>query len=94
MKEPENREPPVKVKLLTLWMIDKELQDEPSEHIISCGIWETRSVFYIDNKRAYELVCVVPMHKDIKLGDTRKMYEEVILSLCHPVEITHLPKIF
>ena len=84
----------VKIKLLTLWMMDKKIfQKEPSDHIISCGIWETRSVSYVDSRRCYEFVCVMPMHQDLKFGDTRRMYEDVILMLCHPVQITHLPKI-
>jgi hypothetical protein len=87
-------EVPVKVKLLTLWMMDKEFEPrEPDEYMISCGMWETCYVFYKDNHRAYELMCVLPMHKDLKIGDTRRMYEDVILALCHPVQITHLPKI-
>jgi hypothetical protein len=88
-------ESPVRIKLLTLWMMDKEfLQRDPSTHFISCGIWQTQSVFYdVDDNRAYEFVCVWPMHKDLKFGDTRKMYEETILHMCHQIEITHLPKI-
>lgn len=94
LPNPVLAEVPVKVKLLTLWMMDQEFEPrEPDEHFISLGMWETRSVFNEPGKRWYELVCVLPMHKNLKIGDTRKMYEDVILALCHPVQITHLPKI-
>jgi len=94
LTKPMLAEVEVKVKLLTLWMMDKEFEPkEPDEHMISCGVWETRSVFYKDNSRVYELACVLPMHRNLKIGDTRKMYEDVILALCHPVKITHLPKL-
>lgn len=86
--------PAVKVKLFTLWMMDKQFESrDPYEHMISLGIWETRSVMYKDNQRAYELFCVMPMSDKLKIGDTRRMYEDAILALCHPVMITHLPKI-
>ncbi len=83
------------VKLLTWWMLDSktEVGMTPSDGLISHGIWEARSVYITDDKRVYEFVCVMPHHNDIKLGDRRKMYEEVILMLCHPVMITHLPKL-
>ncbi len=84
---------PVKVKLLTLWMIDKEYETKDvNKHSISHGVWETISVFIKEGKRAYQLKCVWPAHKDLKTGETRKMYEDVLLELCHQVKIVDLPK--
>lgn len=86
---------PPKVKLLTLWMFDAHLETparEPNDHFISHGIWETRSAFFKDDRRAYELVCRMPMHPKLQVGDTRRMYEDVILGLCHQVVIQSLPK--
>ncbi len=86
--------PPVKVKLLTFWMRDKEFPiKEPHKHFISHGVWQTSAVEWKDHKRVYELTCAWPMHDKRKVGDTIKMYEGVLIALCHPVEITHLPKI-
>ena len=57
-------------------------------------IAETRAVQEIgQTTRHYELVCVVSYHKNIKVGDIRKMDEDTILLMCHPVQLQHLPKI-
>jgi hypothetical protein len=84
------------IKLLTWWMIDPAFESRsPSDdsHIISHGIWEARSVFINEDSRAYEFVCIMPHHDSIKIGDKRKMYEDVVLAMCHPVTLTHLPKL-
>ncbi len=87
-------EAPVKVKLLTLWMKDNEYADDKvCKYSISHGIWETIGVFIHNGRRAFNLRCVWPMHKDLKIGDTRKMSEDALIMLSHQVEITHLPKL-
>lgn len=85
---------PVFVKLLTLWMIDDEYQStDLSPVIIGHGIWETRGVDEINGDRIYDLVCVTSYHKDLKVGDKRRMNEESIMVLCHEVKLIHLPKV-
>jgi hypothetical protein len=85
---------PVKIKLLTLWMMDKENEsDKPSTGVISHGIWETISVIAHEGKRVYKFRCVWPFHKDIKLGQEVSMYNDVVIALCHEVKLIHLPKI-
>lgn len=85
-----------KVKLLTLWVLDWNYQsNQPSDNTISHGIWETIEVEVLENKtgRVYTLVCVSPNHPSLKVGDKRRMYESVIIELCHRVVIRHLPKL-
>lgn len=80
------------IKLLTLWALNKNLEfRNVSKGIICHGIWETYGVEITKDRRVYELVCVAPSHKDLKAGDSVKMYEAWILFMCHPVEIKHLP---
>lgn len=83
------------IKSLTWWTLDSEYESKVSgtnTHVLGGGIWEARSAFINEDSRAYEFVCVISFHADVKLGDTRKMYEDVVLALCHPVTLTHLPK--
>ncbi len=83
------------IKLLTWWMLDSEYESKLSptnRHSLGGGIWEARSAFIKDESRAYEFVCVMPFHDDVKIGDTRKMYEDVVIMMCHQVTLTHLQK--
>lgn len=90
---PKQRKEPT-VKLLTLWMRDNGFEErQVSDSFICYGIWETFEVLEEGNSRVYTLRCVWPMHRDLKVGDERKMYELVILALCHQVKIQHLPKV-
>lgn len=84
----------VVIKLLTLWMLDDKFEsNEPAIGIISKGIWETQGVQEIEDSRIYDLVCVMSYHKDIKVGDKKRMNEDVIIGLCHEVKLSHLPKV-
>lgn len=84
------------VKLLTLWMWDKEysggVKQKPHEHIISFGIWEALSVEVNGEYRVYTLRCVLPMHENLKFGEIRRMDETILLLLCHRVTIEHHAK--
>lgn len=83
-----------KVSLFTLWMMDASCHPNyPDETYISCGIWETREVLFDGKERMFKLVCVMPMHYTLKVGDDRVMHEFVLLQLCHQVKITPLRKI-
>lgn len=94
-KEPEQLlQLPAKVKLQKMWMMDQHHQSLiPSTYMISHGIWLTTSMFMYENKRAFELTCIVSYHSKIKIGDTKRMYEGTIIAVCHEVELIHLPKI-
>lgn len=85
--------PPI-IKLMTLWVVDNQYESrKPDSFLITHGIWETRSVEHQNGVRVYGFVCVSSSHKDIKIGDRRKIQEEIILTFCHQVVITHLPKV-
>lgn len=89
---------PVTIKLLTLWCLDNDyLPRKPKKYMCTHGLWETYAVQIIEENgfkhRVYSLRCILPYHPERKVGDTCRMYEGVILGLCHPVTITHLPKL-
>lgn len=84
------KNPPI-IKLLKLYAFGRKYKDEFNEHFICCGIWETRSVKEEDGKRVYEFSCVAPFDFRVKTGDTRRMYEEVIIALCDEIEIVRKP---
>lgn len=83
-----------KIKLLTFWKRDREYEKTVCNHFISHGIWQTVEVEFNEiHGRIYTLRCVMPMHKDLHLNKEIRMWEDVILSICHPVAIIDLPKI-
>lgn len=91
------------IKLLSLWVLDNEYETSSIDNLfISHGIWEATGVEIkelTDNNgktsvsRVYTLTCVAPARRDLKIGETRKMHENTILYLCHPIEIKHLEKL-
>lgn len=86
-----NTEP--KIKLLTWWMLDKQFHQDKDSHFLSCGIWETIGVQETNQGRVYEFRCILPSSDGVQVNDKRKMHEDVIIALCHQVEINHLPKL-
>lgn len=83
----QKRKPPI-VKLFKNYAIKQDLQPSFDESFICEGIWTTNSVEEKeDGHRVYGFVCTVPFSTRVKIGDTRKMYEEVVIALCERIEI-------
>jgi len=84
---------PVYITLLSFWMLNDNaiVAADPDEHVISHGIWRVISVEAKKGWRYYTFDCIMPMHKSLIIGEKRTMNEQVIMAMCHPVTITHLP---
>lgn len=76
------------IKLFKKYAANPYYDNVFDDSIICCGIWETRAVFIEKGKRIYEFICAIPFNDKVKRGDTRKMYEQVIVAICEKVEIT------
>lgn len=84
------------VKLLKLFALQKNYEPkDPSDYKISNGVWTTLAVEEkIDElkrlKRIYTLQCVVSWHKDLNVGETRRMNEDSIIVLCDEMKLQRL----
>jgi hypothetical protein len=95
MEEMTNSDKP-KIKLLTLWKLDDHKQifySKPDDSVISHGIWETSGVELTDKGRLYTMTCRLPGHKSQNIGDEIKMYDWLLIEMCHEVKICSLPKL-
>jgi hypothetical protein len=87
---------PVKVYLLTLWVIDNKysmLSPDKMPGCITNGIWQVCGVEEKEDHRIYNLICLQSYHKDIKVGDKKKMHEDILIYFCHEVKIVDQPKL-
>lgn len=84
------------VKLLKLFALQRAYETKGISDIhISHGVWTTLAVEEkIDEKkrlkRIYTLQCVVSWHRDLKVGEERKMNEDGIIVLCDEMKLQRL----
>jgi len=84
----------IKIKLKTMWMLDSNLEcNVPEKYLISHGIWMTNGLEFRDSLLIYDMVCISSNHKDIKIGDTRRLLDMNLISMCHEVKLVSMPKL-
>jgi len=85
----------IKVRLKTMWMIDREFESNvPEKYMISHGLWITNGLEVINSDlNVFTLVCISSNHKDISIGDIRRLPEIQLISMCHEVKLVYLPKL-
>ena len=83
-----------KIKLKTMWMIDKCFESNiPERSMISHGIWMTNGLEFKDNKNIFTMVCISSSHSKRKIGDSIRMLESHLISMCHEVKLVDQPKL-
>lgn len=86
------------VKLLSKWVLDDKYEsiyrkETPPAHHISNGVWETSGVEEKDGQRNYTLTCIWSFSPKVPVGTEIVMREDVLVELCHMIEIVHLEKL-
>ena len=72
------------IKLYTLWELKREYQPiDTNDHTICHGLWQVNGYSDLDKKSiTIHFKCVMPYKSTIKIGDTRKMYVDVVKHIC------------
>ena len=85
------------VKGFTMWVLDDEFSSAATmESCIDHGIWMVKGAHISEkcpSSRYFDMECILSFSDKVKIGDRRNVWEALLLSLCHPIEFVHLPKI-